>query len=210
MYKYSFFKKNAKSARPRARRGSERFSASETPMQSSHPQKQWRRLRSALCAPVFFRHPRTDTAPGGHIRTRTSAPEVCSSVTVRAHGVVREVFSGRAKALTRTMALDEQMRVLRIDYDASLVPAGGAEVVGACAKPLPGEGRMTAEPAGRMFHQKCMRVRGLITGTSCPSPCLPADLDPAVSPPPRAVCPAFLSCEEIQKTPVEPKPPRND
>ena len=63
------------------------------------------------------------------------------------------------------MALSEQMNTLRIGYDASLVPAGGAEVVGECASPLPGEGRMTAEPAGRKFHEKAMRVRGLITGT---------------------------------------------
>jgi DnaJ family protein C protein 2 len=67
------------------------------------------------------------------------------------------------------MALSEQMNLLRIDYDKSLVPAGGAEVVGECASPLPGEGRMTAEPAGRKFHEKAMRVRGLITGT-CRSP----------------------------------------
>ena len=70
------------------------------------------------------------------------------------------------------MALSEQMRTLRIGYDKSLVPAGGAEVVGECASPLPGEGRMTAEPAGRKFHEKAMRVRGLITGTcrtACPA-----------------------------------------
>ena len=67
------------------------------------------------------------------------------------------------------MALSEQMLTLRIGYDKSLVPAGGAEVVGECASPLPGEGRMTAEPAGRKFHEKAMRVRGLITGT-CRSP----------------------------------------
>ena len=67
------------------------------------------------------------------------------------------------------MALSEQMNLLRIDYDKSLVPAGGAEVVGECASPLPGEGRMTAEPAGRKFHEKAMRVRGLITGT-CRTP----------------------------------------
>ena len=63
------------------------------------------------------------------------------------------------------MALSEQMLTLRIGYDKSLVPAGGAEVVGECPSPLPGEGRMTAEPAGRKFHEKAMRVRGLITGT---------------------------------------------
>jgi len=67
------------------------------------------------------------------------------------------------------MALSEQMLTLRIGYDKSLVPAGGAEVVGECASPLPGEGRMTAEPAGRKFHEKAMRVRGLITGT-CRTP----------------------------------------
>jgi len=67
------------------------------------------------------------------------------------------------------MALSEQMLTLRIGYDKSLVPAGGAEVVGECASPLPGEGRMTAEPAGRKFHEKAMRVRGLVTGT-CRTP----------------------------------------
>lgn len=71
------------------------------------------------------------------------------------------------------MALSEQMLTLRIGYDKSLVPAGGAEVVGECASPLPGEGRMTAEPAGRKFHEKAMRVRGLITGT-CRTPSQPA------------------------------------
>ena len=62
------------------------------------------------------------------------------------------------------MALTSQMQTLRIDYDPALVPAGGAEVTRACASPVSGEGRMTAEPAGRGFHEKVMRVTGLITG----------------------------------------------
>lgn len=91
------------------------------------------------------------------------------------------------------MALSEQMLTLRIGYDKSLVPAGGAEVVGECASPLPGEGRMTAEPAGRKFHEKAMRVRGLVTGT-CRTPRPSPRRDrakprTAVSPPPlRLIC----------------------
>jgi hypothetical protein len=71
------------------------------------------------------------------------------------------------------MALTSQMQTLRIDYDPALVPAGGAEVTRACASPVSGEGRMTAEPAGRGFHEKVMRVTGLITGAFA-SPSLPA------------------------------------
>jgi hypothetical protein len=49
--------------------------------------------------------------------------------------------------------------MLRIAYDPALVPPGGAQVVSECASPL--SGRMTAEPAGRKFHEKCLKVRGL-------------------------------------------------
>jgi len=49
--------------------------------------------------------------------------------------------------------------MLRIAYDPALVPQGGAQVVSECASPL--SGRMTAEPAGRKFHEKCLKVRGL-------------------------------------------------
>ena len=55
--------------------------------------------------------------------------------------------------------------MLRIDYDPALVPKGGAEVVSECASPL--SGCMTAEPAGRKFHEKCLKVRGLYGAFRC-------------------------------------------
>ena len=71
-----------------------------------------------------------------------------------------------APSRTAPMAgpLTEQLQMLRIDYDPALVPEGGAQVVGECASPLSGEGRMTAEPAGRSFHEKILRKNGLLTG----------------------------------------------
>ena len=71
-----------------------------------------------------------------------------------------------APSRTAPMAgpLTEQLQMLRIDYDPALVPEGGAQVVGEFASPLSGEGRMTAEPAGRSFHAKILRKNGLLTG----------------------------------------------
>ena len=66
--------------------------------------------------------------------------------------------------------LTEQLQMLRIDYDPALVPEGGAQVVGEFASPLSGEGRMTAEPAGRSFHAKILRKNGLLTGARAPPP----------------------------------------
>uniref|UniRef100_A0A7R9XX86 J domain-containing protein n=1 Tax=Micromonas pusilla TaxID=38833 RepID=A0A7R9XX86_MICPS len=59
--------------------------------------------------------------------------------------------------------LTASLTTLRIAYDPALVPPGGAEVVSACVSPVSGEGRMTAEPAGRKFHEKAMRAAGLLS-----------------------------------------------
>jgi hypothetical protein len=103
----------------------------------------------------------------GHIRTRAEAAPKSRTRSCRRTRVDFVAVSSLDRYHTRnTMeAFTESMHTLCLDYDKSKVPAGGAEVVGQCASPLPGLGRMTAEPAGRKFHEKCMRVRGLITGT---------------------------------------------
>ena len=77
-----------------------------------------------------------------------------------------------APSRTAPMAgpLTEQLQMLRIDYDPALVPEGGAQVVGEFASPLSGEGRMTAEPAGRSFHAKILRKNGLLTGARARAP----------------------------------------
>ena len=67
------------------------------------------------------------------------------------------------KAMATLAELTASLTTLRIAYDPALVPPGGAEVVSACVSPVSGEGRMTAEPAGRKFHEKAMRAAGLLS-----------------------------------------------
>ena len=128
---------------------------------------------SNCCAPQkpaadFLCRERIDIAHARHNSSHRSS----SIVSVPAFGVVRHVFDGTLEDQHAMATMEEHFeqlsfqRPLALDYDKSKVPAGGAEVVASNASPLPGDGRMTAEPAGRKFHEKAMRVRGLITGTN--------------------------------------------